>query len=285
MTATRPAGRVGVLVPVVFDWYFAGILHGVADAVYEHRLRLMLWPTRHEHAREVAQLAEAREAIDGAVLVLPEQSSEELLDALSSGFPLVVIDPLVPLDDRIPSVAAANASGAEQAMQHLLELGHRRIAAITGPPGWAATEARRRGYRDALAAAGIPFDPGLELEADFDFEPGAQAASALFELDRPPSAIFAFSDMVAIGAMRAARARGISIPDELSIVGFDDSAYATVVHPALTTVRQPLAEMGGTAVDLLVRLMRSEIVDTPHLEPFTRLVVRETTSAPQSGGR
>ena len=285
MTATRSAGRVGVLVPVVFDWYFAGILHGVADAVYEHRLRLMLWPTRHEHAREVAQLAEAREAIDGAVLVLPEQSSEELLDALSSGFPLVVIDPLVPLDARIPSVAAANASGAEQAMQHLLELGHRRIAAITGPPGWAATEARRRAYRDALAAAGIPFDPGLELEADFDFEPGAQAASALFELDRPPSAIFAFSDMVAIGAMRAARARGISIPDELSIVGFDDSAYATVVHPALTTVRQPLAEMGGTAVDLLVRLMRSEIVDTPHLEPFTRLVVRETTSAPQSGGR
>lgn len=284
MTAERPAGSVGVLVPVVFDWYFAGILHGVADAVYEHRLRLVLWPTRHEHAREVALLNEVREATDGAVLVLPEQSSEELLDALSDGFPLVVIDPLAPLDARIPSVAAANASGAEQATQHLLELGHRRIAAITGPPGWAATEERRRGYRDALTTAGIPLAPALELEADFDFEPGAQAASALFELERPPSAIFAFSDMIAIGAMRAARARNISVPDELSIVGFDDSAYATVVHPALTTVRQPLAEMGGTAVDLLVRLMQGETVDTLHLEPFTRLVVRETTSAPRSGG-
>jgi LacI family transcriptional regulator len=284
VTAERPAGSVGVLVPVVFDWYFAGILHGIADAVYEHRLRLVLWPTRHEHAREVALLNEVREATDGAVLVLPEQSSEELLDALSDGFPLVVIDPLAPLDARIPSVAAANASGAEQATQHLLELGHRRIAAITGPPGWAATEERRRGYRDALTTAGIPLDPALELEADFDFEPGAQAASALFELERPPSAIFAFSDMIAIGAMRAARARNISVPDELSIVGFDDSAYATVVHPALTTVRQPLAEMGGTAVDLLVRLMQGETVDTLHLEPFTRLVVRETTSAPRSGG-
>ena len=277
------AGRVGVLVPVVFDEYFARILHGVADAVYEHRLRLMLWPTRHDHAREVALLKELREATDGAVLVLPEESSAELLYAVSDGYPLVVVDPLMPLDARIPSVVAANASGAEQAMQHLLELGHRRIAAITGPPGWVATEERRRAYRGALAAAGIAFEPALELEADFDFEPGAQAAAVLLELDRPPTAIFAFSDMIAVGAMRAARSRGIAIPDELSIVGFDDSAYAGVVHPALTTVRQPLAEMGATAVDLLVRLMRKEAVDTLHLEPFTRLVVRETTASPRPG--
>jgi LacI family transcriptional regulator len=277
-------GRIGVLVPVVFDEYFARILHGVADAAYEHRLRLMLWPTHHEHAREVALLDELREATDGGVLVLPEHSSEELVAALSDGYPVVVIDPLVPLDDRIPSVSAAHASGAEQAMQHLLELGHRRIAAITGPPGWVATEERRRAYRGALAGAGIAFDPALELEADFDFEPGTQAAAALLELDPPPTAIFAFSDMIAVGAMRAARARGIAIPDELSIVGFDDSAYATVVHPALTTVRQPLAEMGATAVDLLVRLMGTEVVDTLHLEPFTRFVLRETTARPRFGG-
>jgi LacI family transcriptional regulator len=166
----------------------------------------------------------------------------------------------------------------------LLELGHRRIAAITGPPGWVATEERRQAYRGALAAAGIAFDPALELEADFDFEPGAQAAAVLLDLDRPPTAVFAFSDMIAIGAMKAARSRGIGIPDQLSIVGFDDSAYATVVHPALTTVRQPLTEMGATAVDLLVRLMQRETVDTLHLEGFTRLVVRETTAPPRTGG-
>jgi LacI family transcriptional regulator, galactose operon repressor len=284
VTDAPAAGRVGVLVPVAFDWYFAGILHGVADAVYEHRLRVMLSPTRHEHAREVALINELRETTDGAVLILPEESSEELLAVLSDDYPLVVVDPLVPLDARIPSVAAANASGAEQAVQHLLELGHRRIAAITGPPGWVATEERRRAYRSALAAAGIPFEPSLELEADFDFDPGAQAAAVLLELDRPPTAIFAFSDMIAIGAMRTARSLGIRIPDELSIVGFDDSAFAPVVHPALTTVRQPLAEMGATAVDLLVRLMRRESVDTLHLEPFTRLVVRETTTTPRLAG-
>jgi LacI family transcriptional regulator len=280
----HPAGRVGVLVPVVFDEYFARILHGVADAAYERRLRLMLWPTRHEHAREVALLEELREATDGGILVLPEHSSEELVAALSDGYPLVVIDPLARLDARIPSVSAAHATGAEQAMQHLLELGHRRIAAITGPPGWVATEERRLAYRSALAAAGIAFDAALELEADFDFEPGTQAAAVLLDLDAPPSAIFAFSDMIAVGAMRAARARGIRVPEELSIVGFDDSAYATVVHPALTTVRQPLSEMGTTAVGLLVRLMGKEAVDTLHLEPFTRLIVRETTARPRLGG-
>jgi LacI family transcriptional regulator, galactose operon repressor len=135
--------------------------------------------------------------------------------------------------------------------------------------------------RRARVSAGTPFDPALELEEDFDFEPGAQAAAVLLELDPLPTAIFAFSDMIAVGAMRVARARGLGIPDELSIVGFDDSAYATVVHPALTTVRQPPAEMGATAVDLLVRLMRKQAVDTLHLEPFTRLVVRETTARPR----
>jgi LacI family transcriptional regulator len=284
VTGAPAAGRVGVLVPVAFDWYFAGILHGVADAVYEHRLRLLLWPTRHDHAREVALLNELREATDGAVLVLPEQSSEELLAVVSDDYPLVVVDPRAPLDARIPSVAAANAAGAEQAVQHLLELGHRRIAAITGPPGWVATEERRRAYRGVLVSAGLPLEPALELEADFDFDPGAQAAAVLLELDPPPTAIFAFSDMIAIGAMRTARSRGIRIPDELSIVGFDDSVYAPVVDPALTTVRQPLAEMGATAVDLLVRLMRKETVDALHLEPFTRLVVRETTTIPRLGG-
>ena len=280
----RPAGRVGVLVPVVFDEYFARILHGVADAAYEHRLQLMLWPTRHEHAREVALLDELREATDGGILVLPEHSSEELVAAFSGGYPLVVVDPLAPLDARIPSVSAAHAAGAEQAVQHLVELGHRRIAAITGPPGWVASEERRRGYRGALAAAGLPFDAALELAADFDFEPGTQAAAVLLDLDPRPTAIFAFSDMIAVGAMRAARARGIRIPEELSIVGFDDSAYATVVDPALTTVRQPLNEMGVTAVDLLLRLLREEVLDTLHLEPFTRLIVRETTAGLRLGG-
>src|SRR5205823_12924003 len=126
---------------------------------------------------------------------------------------------------------------------------------ITGPRGWLATEDRRRGYRAALAAAGILPDPALEVEAVPEIPPGREAAERLLGLPEPPTAIFAFNDNIAIGAIQAARARGLPVPEDLSVVGFDDIEHATIVTPALTTVRQPLAEMGRTAVILLILLL------------------------------
>ncbi len=264
--------------------YFAEILAGAAEALYEHDMRVVLSPTQHEHDREVSLLDRLMHggATDGALIVLPEESSEELERALDAGYPFVVVDPLMPLDDRIPSVSAAHMSGADQAMRHLLALGHRRIGAITGPPGWVATEDRRRGYRAALAAAGIQFDPELEVEADFEITEGEQGAAALLDIRNPPTAIFAFNDNIAIGTMRAARARGLRIPEDLSIVGFDDVEHASIVTPALTTVRQPLAEMGRTAVSLLIRLLEHQSVETLSVQLATRLVVRESTSPPRA---
>jgi LacI family transcriptional regulator len=197
--APQRTGLVGVLVPLVHDVYFSAILSGAAEAAYEHEIRLVLEPTQHEHAREVSLLDRLMGGLsDGALIVLPEESSAELELALSDRYPFVVVDPLMPLDRRIPSVAAAHRSGADQAMQHLLGLGHRRIAAITGPPGWMATEERRRGY-----------------------------------------------------------------------------------HEALTTVRQPLAEMGRAAIDLLLRLLDGRRPEARRVELPTRLVVRGSTAPPR----
>jgi LacI family transcriptional regulator len=274
-------GLVGVLVPLVYPAYFSAILAGAAEALSERNLQIVLSPTGHEHDREVSVLDRLRSLTDGALIILPEESSEELARLLDRGYHFVVLDPLMPLDERIPSVSAAHASGADQAMRHLLELGHRRIAQITGPRGWVATEDRRRGYRAALAAAGILPDPALEVGAEPEIEPGREAAEKLLDLPRPPTAIFAFNDNIAIGAIRAARARGLRVPDDLSIVGFDDVEYATIVTPALTTVRQPLAEMGRTAVSLLNRLLDRQRFETLHLELATRLVVRESTAPPR----
>jgi len=276
-------GLVGVVVPVVYDLYFSGILGGIAEGVYDEDLRLVVWPTRHEHARE-ASLLERMEGTDGVVIVLPEASSEELLLAASERCPLVVVDPLLPLDPRIPTVEAAHAAGADQAMQHLLELGHRRIAAITGPPGWVATEERRNAYRAALRAAGVAFDPALEIDADFEVAPGAQAAAALLELPEPPTAVFSFNDTIALGVLRTARQRSLCVPEDLSIVGFDDVTYATVTTPQLTTVRQPLAEMGRSAVRMLLRLIAGGGAETLHIQLPTRLVVRESTGPPRNSG-
>jgi LacI family transcriptional regulator len=275
-------GLVGVLVPLVYPAYFSAILSGAAEALLEQDLRVVLSPTGHEHEREVSLLDRLIHGMtDGALIVLPEESSEELERLLDHGYHFVVVDPLMPLDERIPSVSAAHTSGAHQAMEHLLALGHRRIAAITGPQGWVATEDRRRGYHAALAAAGILPEPELEVESNFEIPGGFEAAGYLLDLPESPTAIFAFNDNLAIGAIQAARTRGLRVPDDLSIVGFDDIEHATIVTPMLTTVRQPLAEMGRTAVSLLVRLLERQHFETLHVELATRLVVRDSTAPPR----
>jgi LacI family transcriptional regulator, galactose operon repressor len=275
-------GLVGVLVPLVYPAYFASILSGAAEALHEHDLRVVLSPTGGEHDREVSLLERLMHGMtDGALIILPEESSEELARLLDEGYRFVVLDPLMPLDERIPSVSAAHTSGADQAMRHLLGLGHRRIAQITGPRGWVATEDRRRGYQAALADAGILPEPALEAESIPEIAPGRAAADRLLELPEPPTAILAFNDNIAIGAIQSARAHGLRVPEDLSVVGFDDVEHATIVTPALTTIRQPLAEMGRIAVSLLMRLLERQRFETLHVELATRLVVRDSTAPPR----
>jgi LacI family transcriptional regulator len=273
-------GLVGVLVPLVYPAYFSGILAGAAEALSERDFQIVLSPTGGEHDREVSIVDRLHGLTDGAMIILPEESSEELERLLDSGFRFVVLDPLMPLEERIPSVSAAHMSGADQAMKHLLDLGHRRVGQISGPRGWVATEDRRRGYRAALAAAGILPDPALAREAEPEIDAGRAAAEQLLDLSELPTAIFAFNDNIAIGAIQAARARGLRVPEDLSVVGFDDVEHATIVTPALTTVRQPLAEMGRTGVSLLMRLLEGKRFETLHVELATRLVVRDSTAPP-----
>ena len=282
MSAPPRTGVVGVLVPLIYDLYFSAILSGIAEAAYDHDLRLLLSPTQHDHAREASLLERlTRDVTDGALLVLPEETGPELERVISEARPLVVVDPLLPLGERVPCVSVSHGGGADDAMRHLLELGHRRIGAVTGPPGWVATEARREGYRTALARAGIPFDPALEVASDFERAAGASAAAVLLSLPEPPTAIFAFNDAIAVGTMRAAHELGVRVPEELSVIGFDDIAYATMVGPMLTTVRQPLGELGRTAVNLLLRLLERPGSEPRQIELSTRLVVRDTTAPPR----
>jgi LacI family transcriptional regulator len=276
-------GLVGVLVPLVHAAYFSSILAGAAEALYERDLRLLLSPTLHLHDREVSLIDRLTHgATNGALLVLPEESSDELVALLDQGYRFVVIDPRERLDGRVPAVSAAHTSGADQAMRHLLELGHRRIGAITGPADWVATEDRLRGYHAALVAAGIMPQPELVVRSDFEIPGGVAAAELLLDAAEPPTAIFAFNDNLAIGAIRAARARGLRVPEDLSVVGFDDVEHATVVSPSLTTIRQPLAEMGRMAVSMLMRLLERQRFETAHVELGTRLVVRGSTAPPRT---
>src|ERR687887_1671828 len=166
-------GLVGVTLPLVEAAYFAVILGGAAEALYEQDMRVVLCPTLHQHEREVTLLDRLMHGTtDGAILMLPEESNAELKALQRTGYSFVVVDPRVRLDEGIPAVSAAHASGARAATEHLLALGHRRIGAITGPAEWMATTERLIGYRAALAAAGVLPDPELVVGSDFSIESG-----------------------------------------------------------------------------------------------------------------
>jgi LacI family transcriptional regulator len=271
-------GLVGVTLPLIHPAYFSVIVAGVTEALYEQDMRIVLCPTLHEHDREVSLLERLMHGTtDCALLVLPEESSNELRTLMNHGFCFVVVDPRKRIDERVPTVSAAHSAGADQATTHLLDLGHRRIAAITGPVGWMATEERLRGYHAALAAAGVLRDADLVIDSNFEVEGGREAASRLLALADPPTAIFAFNDQMAIGAMQAGLERGLRIPDDLSVVGFDDTAEAELVTPRLTTVHQPLAEIGRMGVSLLTRLLENQRLEALHVELETKLVVRGST--------
>ena len=172
-----------------------------------------------------------------------------------------------------------------QAIDHLIGLGHRRIGFITGKPGVSSARERLAGYRDALRDADIPYDHKLVVTGDFLEERGYQATEQLLALEQRPTAIFTSADTAAIGAIKASRAAGLRVPDDISIVGFDDIPEASLVMPPLTTVRQPLMEMGTTAVRLLQRLMDEPEMTPRRTELDVELVVRGSTAPPPKARR
>jgi LacI family transcriptional regulator len=196
--------------------------------------------------------------------------------------PLVVIDPANTPPADIPSVGATNWAGGFAATEHLLGLGHRRIAAVTGPADYLCSLARLDGYRSGLERAGVAFDPGLVRYGDFHHEGGFSAAAELLDRPERPTAIFAGSDQQAFGVYEAARQRGLRIPEDLSVVGFDELPVSRWASPPMTTIRQPLADMGNAAARMLGALIDGVPLRSNRMELTTELVVRESTGAPRA---
>ncbi|MFY1694098.1 MULTISPECIES: LacI family DNA-binding transcriptional regulator [unclassified Solwaraspora] len=221
-------------------------------------------------------------ATDGVILVTSELAPPLHTELRRLNVPMVLVDPAgVPSLD-IPTIGATNWAGGLRATEHLISLGHRRIGFVAGPPRLLCSRARLDGYRAALEAADIPLRPEYIMPGDFYHESGFEGAAALLELDERPTAIFASSDQMALGAYEALRLRGLRVPDDVSVVGFDDLPEVRWSSPPLTTVRQPLAEMGLLAARTVLRLAQGESLDTPRVELATELVVRDSC-APYPG--
>ena len=292
MRASDGPRRVGLAVTLAPVKHVFDIIFGVGTALRDRngRFELSALGEKPLAGYGVASLERFLcSGLDGAILANCRMTSAELAPILDSLCPFVIVDPLMALDERIPQVDAANFAGSRAATEHLIQLGHTRIGIVIGPKGIQPAADRLAGYHAALAAAGIAILPELQplvhwpssdrfvFQGELPCELGTIPALELLRLPQPPTAILAFNDDVALSVMRAARDCGLDVPRDLSVVGFDDAPMATIVTPALTTVRQPVADLGRTAVDMLYRLMDGENLGVRHMTLATKLVIRDST--------
>ncbi len=275
------SGIVDMIVPDLINLYSVEIVRGVEEVLGPTDFRLALSLTDTSMMLEQRWLTKALGGMtDGAILVLAYGQSQHLDTLRQHNIPFVVVDHRGELDADIPSVGATNWFGGRTAVEHLVALGHRRIAVISGPGTFRCSRDRLAGYRAALEDAGISIDPTLIRPGDFTQPAGYEQTCALLELADPPTAIFAGSDAQAMGVYSALHARGLAIPTDMSVVGFDDVSIAALVTPALTTIRQPLAEMGRTATRMLLRHIAQEPLDSMRVELTTNLIVRSSCAPP-----
>jgi LacI family transcriptional regulator len=272
---SRRTGMIGLIMPDLEDPFCIQVMKGVNDAIVALGYDLIAYTSgsikRDSKAgREQHYVSLLNGSItDGVIIVTPAATS------FSTAAPVVAVDPNNECPD-CPAVIATNHAGALAAMEYLIGLGHRRIGFISGRLDLQSAQQRLQGYEDALRRASIALDPDLIAVGDFTTATGRECARQLLSLPRPPTAIFAANDQSAIGAFEAAREAGRRIPEDLSVVGFDNIPEASYVNPALTTVDQLIERMGYIATEILVGLIQGNTPDGNLYTIPTQLVVRDS---------
>lgn len=271
------SGVVDLVIPDLDSPYTVEVVRGVTEAMERTELRLALSLTHNTRKLEQQWLAKVIDgATDGVILLLARGQSQQLDELRRRKIPFVVVDHRGELGVDVPSVGATNWLGGRTATEYLLSLNHRRIGVLSGVAALRCSLDRNAGYRAALEAVGIPIDQDLIRPGEYIQSTGYEQTCALLDLPEPPTAIFAGCDLQAMGVYSALRARGLHIPDQMSVIGFDDVQLSLVVTPALTTIRQPLAEMGRMATTMLLRQIAEEPLDSMRAELTTSLVIRES---------
>lgn len=270
---------VGVLIPNIQNPFFTGVIRGIEDLLQATDYTLLLGNSDDNPIRERNYLDLLRaEGVGGLIVVPGIDAVKTYFDVFEAGIAVVSIDRFVaelPCD----SATVANEEGAAAAIRHLIALGHKRIGMVTGPTNVSTATERLAGYVAALSEAGIPRDPELMHHVVFRQEGGYEATSKLMSLPSPPTAIFAASDFIALGVLRALHDRRLRIPDEVAVVSFDDMPWAAALSPPLTAVSQPTYELGATAARLLLERLRDPERPLERVRLQTQLVVRASCGA------
>jgi LacI family transcriptional regulator len=275
--STRRSMTIGVLLPDMHGEFFSELVRGMdlqARAAGYH----LLVSSSHSDAAETAAVLQALHGrVDGLLVMTPALGGAWLRDSLPRRVPVVLVNDAGD-DPSHDSLRIDNRLGAKLAVRHLVELGHRAIAIVGGPPPNADAAERLLGYREALREARLPADLRLELPGDFGEESGARAGAQLAELSPRPSAVFAANDAMAIGCLAALRQRGLRVPADLSLVGFDDIPIARYLTPPLTTVQVPIAELGRRAMSRLLAAIERGAAGGEHEVIAPTLAIRASTA-------
>lgn len=267
-----------VLLPDITNPFFSGILKGMEDVAQERGYNVLVCNTDNRLERELTyiRLLHQRRA-DGAIFLSARVDSKHIVQ-LSEQVPVVLAcEYMEGLD--IPQVSIDNVTSAMQATGHLAGLGHTRIAFVNGPLGIVLCRDRLKGYRLALQQARLPFDPELVAEGGFTVESGRAPAKRLLTLPDRPTAVFCANDEMAVGVMQVVRELGLRIPEDVAVVGFDDIALAALVETPLTTIRQPMYQIGAQAMQMLLTLLAGELLPERQVVLADQLVIRKSCGA------
>ncbi|MBX3085724.1 MAG: LacI family DNA-binding transcriptional regulator [Anaerolineae bacterium] len=270
---------IGLLIPDITTTYMGEMLRGVSSAAERLNYGLMLYTqgiANHEQRTNHYLALLNNTVVDGVLMIVPRDYEVIVNELKSHDLRYVIVDHHNGTANE-PSITATNRKGMRDAMRHLLALGHRRIGFITGRMDIACSHDRFDGYREGLAEVRLPFLPELIREGDFSQPTGFAQGQSLLQMPDPPTAIIASNDVMAYGVMDAAKAAGLVLGQDISIIGFDDIFMSSQVYPALTSVRQPLADMGEAAVEMLVTLLQGRTVLNLRQELPTELIIRAST--------
>lgn len=278
---TGRSQTVGIVVTTIADPFVAEVVQGVETTAHDHGYTIVLSGSGSEPVREIAAVQMLRsKRVDGVIVTASRIGALYLDHVERLGVPVVLINNHNEQSGHYThTVTVDNRHGALLAMERLLERGHRQVAYITGPADHSSDMQRMGAYRQALEDRGIPWQPDLVVPGDGWPLGGERALGRLMALNEPPSAVFCYNDMTAIGLLRAARQMGVRVPADLAVVGFDDIPVAAYVDPPLTTIAQPKVEMGQLAMGMLLTLMQTGLPASERLSDIVvqgRLVVRES---------
>ncbi|HEY8457404.1 MAG TPA: LacI family DNA-binding transcriptional regulator [Actinopolymorphaceae bacterium] len=277
----RRAGSVWALViSDIENPFFTSVARGVEDVALQSGYSVVLCNTDENLARERRYLDVVLAEQAAGVVIAPASDRTDISLLRDHGVPAVTIDRRIHNVD-VDSVVVDNFAGAKRAVIHLLEAGYERVACISGPAKLTTAVERRNGYVAALRESGRGVDRRYIRQADYRVEGGYQAALELLELTPPPDALFVANNLMAAGAMRALRERGLDVPEAIGVVGFDDSPWAPLMAPALTIVEQPTYRLGTEAARLLLRRLRDPSASTEAVVLATELRVRESSRRPR----